>query len=138
MESIHFDFHSKDIPVPPNSIYISMLVSMILSVCTRVRWKLAHFKHPEWKNDKNNFGFKTPSSPPPDDDLTMFEDLMLDIPNRIKFRNPFNPYQKKLRSDIAIIKRQEQVIVNADKTRNYYLMKTEDPPVVILYDDIII
>ena len=104
MESISLDFHNKDIPIPTNTIYISMLVSMILSVCTRVRWKLAHYKHPEWKNNKENFGFKTPNSPPRDDDLKAFEDMMFDIPNRIKFRDPRNAYQKSLRLMSQILK----------------------------------
>ena len=126
MESIFFDFHNKDIPTPPNSIYISMLVSMILSVCTRVRWKLAHYKHPEWKNNNNNYGFKTPKSPPRDDDLKVFEDMMFDIPNRIRFKNPNNAYQTKLKKDVHNINRQNKVIVMADKTRNTYLCEPAD------------
>ena len=126
MENIFFDFHNKDIPTPPNSIYISMLVSMILSVCTRVRWKLAHYKHPEWKNNNNNYGFKTPKSPPRDDDLKVFEDMMFDIPNRIRFKNPNNAYQTKLKTDVHNIKRQKKVIVMADKTRNTYLCEPAD------------
>ena len=126
MESIHFDFHSKYTPVPPNSIYISMLVSMILSVCTRVRWKLAHYKHPEWRSNKETYGFKTPNSAPRDDDLKLFADLMFDIPNRIRFKNPNNAYQNKLKTDVLNIKRQNKVIVMADKTRNTYLCEPED------------
>ena len=76
MEEINFDFHTKEIPTPLNHIYMSMLVSMILSLCTRVRWKLAHYKHPEWKNTKNNYGFKTANQPPPDDELKLFEELI--------------------------------------------------------------
>ena len=126
MDRIYLDFCGKDIPVPPNNVYMTVLVTMILSVCTRVRWKLGHFKHPEWKSNKNNFGFKTPSAPPQDNDLKLFETLMLDIPNRIKFKDPFNAYQKKLKNDIATIKKQDKVIVKADKTRNNYLFKPED------------
>ena len=103
-----------------------MLVSMILSVCTRVRWKLAHYKHPEWKNNKENFGFKTPNSPPRDDDLKAFENMMFDIPNRIKFRDPRNAYQNKLKKDVSKIKGQEKLVVMSDKTRNAYLCKSED------------
>ena len=126
MDRIYLDFCGKDIPVPPNNVYMTMMITMILSVCTRVRWKLAHFKHPEWKNNKNNYGFKTPAAPPHDNDLNVFEEMMLDIPNRIKFKNPYNAYQKKLKSDITNIKKQDKVIVSADKTRNSYLFKPED------------
>ena len=123
MEQIHFDFNEKDIPYPTNGIYTSMLVSMILTVITRVRWKLAMYKNPDWRNNKETFGFRTTKPPPKDDDLIVFEDLMLDIPNRIRFSNPNNAYQKKLRKDIDLIKSQSNVIVKSDKTRNYYLVE---------------
>ena len=103
-----------------------MLVSTILTVMTRVRWKLAMYKNPNWRNDKETFGFRTNKSPPKDDDLDTFENLMLDIPNRIRFTNPNNAYQKKLRDDIQLIRRQNKVIVKSDKTRNYYLVEPED------------
>ena len=105
---------------------MSVLVSMILSLCTRVRWKLAHFKHPEWRSTNKNYGFKTPNQPPPDDDLKLFEEMMLDIPNRIKFKDPRNAYQKELKKKVAKINQQDRIIARADKTRNNYLIKTED------------
>ena len=126
MEQIYFNFNEKDIPYPTNDIFITMLVSTILTVMTRVRWKLAMYKNPNWRNDKETFGFRTNKSPPKDDDLDTFENLMLDIPNRIRFTNPNNAYQKKLRDDIQLIRRQNKVIVKSDKTRNYYLVEPED------------
>ena len=126
MDGIDFDFHMKDIPVAPNNIYVTLLVSTILSVCTRVRWKLGHFKHPEWKNAKNNYGFSTPASPPQDKDLDAFEEMMLNIPSRIKFKDPRSAYQSKLKKNIQDINRTDKIIIMADKTRNNYLASPEN------------
>ena len=52
--------------------------------------------------------------------------MMLDIPNKIKFRNPSNAFQKNLKEQTRNIKKQDKLIVKADKTRNYYLLKPED------------
>ena len=117
MEQIYFNFNEKDIPYPTNDIFITMLVSTILTVMTRVRWKLAMYKNPNWTNGKETFGFRTNKSPPKDDDLDTFENLMLDIPNRIRFINPNNVYQKKLKDDIQLIRRQNKVIVKSDKNQ---------------------
>ena len=126
MEQITFQFNEKDIPCPSNGIYLSMLVSMILTLSARVRWKLAMFKNPEWNSSKETYGFKTTNPAPRDDDLKLFEELMLDIPNKIKFHNPNNAYQKVLKEDIKRINRQNKVIVKSDKTKNYYLVEPDE------------
>ena len=67
-----------------------------------------------------------PTTPPYMAELKPFEDDMVDMIKYVEMKHSDNPLQKQMREDIRKIKNITEVIVQADKTANLYLIKTED------------
>ena len=54
-----------------------------------------------------------------------FEGGLTSIIEKIKFRKVNNTFQQKLRKDITKIKNDNHLLIPADKTNNYYKLKSE-------------
>ena len=113
MNVFNIPYSGKVVPVPGFQEYKRILLRQTLRLLTAVRWKLFHFKNPANAARKETFGFRTPKPAPPDPDLKKFEELMLELSSRI---------QTELRAKVAEINNCPDVIVSADKTRNFYRM----------------
>ena len=85
-----------------------------------MRWKAYHFLHPTTETTKTSFGFKTTKTPPTINELKDFEDRMLDLIQNIEFRNATSDFQKKLSRDVKDIKKDNDLLIAADKTTNFY------------------
>ena len=75
--------------------------------------------------NKETFGFKTTTSPPPVAELHDFEKRMLSFVQNIEFQPTNSTFQNKLQQDIRKIKKGNELFVPADKTTNFYRVKPE-------------
>ena len=104
MNPFYLPFSRKSIPIPSKSEYNSIFLRQSLSFLSNVRWKEFHFKNPGVSRRKATFGFKSPHAAPPDPDLKLFEELILNIPNRIKFKPVSNKFQSELAAKVREIR----------------------------------
>lgn len=127
MEKLLIDHSLKDIPIPSNHAYILKLTEKIEDVIARIRWKTYFFLNGESNTkEKNNYGFKSQKTPPRNKLLENFEQDLLDIINKIKFRRITDNFQKKLADEVKEIKNSKQILVRADKTTNIYKIDPTD------------
>jgi len=95
-----------------------------------MRWKAFFFlnKNSDDTTTKETYGFKLKRSPPHVKELNDFEDCMLDMIQRVEFKNNShsNNLQKRLSKDVKEIREETSVFVKADKTTNYYKTETKD------------
>ena len=88
---------------------------------TRVRWRAFHILYPSNREQKKTYGFNTTNPPPILPELSLFEEKMFNLIQKIQFHKKGNPLQTKLKQDIRNMKQEPRVIVPADKTSNFYL-----------------
>ena len=93
-----------------------------------MRWRAFFFLNPNAKHDqKDNYGFNTRNTPPTIPQLVNFERKMKALISNIRFRRYKCQFQRQMQKDIRQhIKLSRQLLVPADKTTNYYKMKTRD------------
>ena len=91
-----------------------------------MRWKEYYFLKPQESSTKDTYGFKSKNSRPKINELTPFEEGMLDLIRNIKFKdNTKSTFQRKLDADIKnTIKKPNSLLIPADKTTNYFEMNT--------------
>ena len=65
------------------------------------------------------------SSPPCVEEPIDFENDMMYMVRNIEFRNAINSFQTKLSSDIKRMKTNNNLLIQADKSRNIYLMSKD-------------
>ena len=126
----------KNIPIPTDEKdqeYNKKALSQMEHFLRRMRWRAIYYqKYIEKQNNPNDdldetfdedfetYGFKSELKPPPVPDLADFEKACWDLIKNIEFKKVSNKFQKELISDLNRIKREEKVIVSADKTNNQY------------------
>ena len=124
--SLHINYSLKNIPMVSKFHYQKMLTAKTELLLGRMRWKMFWSKQEQSKKkDFQSYGFKTPHYPPFMKELQPFEDDMVEMIKQVEMRNTSNPLQNQMREDIKKIKITPEVIVQADKTANLYLMKPE-------------
>ena len=77
-------------------------------------------------NDKETFGLNTSNAPPIVKELKSLQDGLVDMAKNIKFKRKNNQFQNKLRADLNNIRKDKNIYVAADKTRNFYKMSKEN------------
>ena len=134
----------KNIPVPSQSTYLKCLVDKVESFIKRLRWKVFWYEKKlqdggvereeedrginDGENDEqeeelfNNFGFKSPRTPPQSVYLQAFEADMFKMINEVEFDNKPNHFQRTLKSDVNEIKSRSMMTIPADKSPNLYEM----------------
>ena len=126
MEKLNINYSLKNIPCPNKKSYIKSLICKTEDFLKRLRWKAYFFdkKDEIEKNErKNNYGFKTPHTPPSNKDISKFEADLIDLIGKIEYKQPNSSFQNKLEKDIETLKKSQKVIVEADKTNNIYLVE---------------
>ena len=107
-------------------MYLRCLIEKTQSFLQHLRWKAPHFLHlTDSSTQKERFGFKTTTSPPPITELHDFEERMLSLVQNIEFQPGNSAFQNKLHQDIRKIKKDNILFVPANKTTNFYRMKPE-------------
>ena len=99
----------------------------------RLRWRV-HFHLQEKDNETssdsdsdspplNHYGFPSPNSPPIIPELAGFEADLWQLVDSVSFTDTKSNFQKQLLYDAKNIRRSTDIVIPADKTRNYYEVK---------------
>ena len=124
--SLPINYSLKNIPNVTKFHYQKLLTAKTELLLSRMRWKLFWTKQEQQKkNGFQTFGFKTPHVPPFQLELKNFEVEMVEMIKGVEMRNTSNHLQERMKEDIRKIKKIPEVIVQADKTSNLYLIKHE-------------
>lgn len=127
MEQVKFEYSEKNIPTASFNRYLKCLLEKTEQFLKSMRWKAFFFLNPNIKEQsKDTFGFKTKKSPPVIDELKHFEDQMLRMVKNVKFEDKSNKFQKQMEKDISSFTNNEELLIKADKTTNYYKMKKSE------------
>ena len=105
--------------------YLTLFVNQVHSFMGRLRWRAWHILNPSNAVEKETFGFKTQAAPPSNiEELKEFENNLLNLTSKIKFRKKTNSFQSKLRADIRSLNQEPKLIISADKTSNFYKVES--------------
>ena len=116
----------KTIPEPNKKEYLLRFTEATEKLGNRMLWRICHAKNPAKKDSINTYGFRTPNSPPMDDDLKPFFNDLFGLIPMIKFRPVNNKYQHEVKKDVNRIRNYEDILVKADKTENIYQVPAQD------------
>ncbi|MCP4055115.1 MAG: hypothetical protein GY739_19150 [Mesoflavibacter sp.] len=86
---------------------------------TNLRWTKYH-KNNNNDNSKETYKFKSTNPPPPDKELTDFEEDLYKLAKEIEFRPVRNEFQNNLSEQIKKIHASKDIIVKGDKSRNLF------------------
>ena len=121
---VSLGYSLKNIPIPPNELYMKRLIEMSESVMKRMRWRaffyLGNEDEGDEQEDRKHYGFNSRRCPPQIDELKSFEDDMVKLIGNVQFRRPHDSFQRALQKDTTFIKGSQDIFVPADKTRNLY------------------
>ena len=134
-----FDYSMKNIPIPSKDSYLKRLIHQTETFITNLRWRVLFFlrENGDESSDsdsdhstdinptKETYGFKSSNAPPPIKEIAYFEQQLWNLVDSVQFNDHKNHFQKKLSNDINKITKMRNVLVPADKTRNWYETKTE-------------
>ena len=105
-----------------------------------MRWKAFYFLNSDSDSESDvsssnsessdipseKYGLKSKRTPPVIDELTSFENDLLDMVDNIEFQQVNDDFQYTLKQDVKNIASSDKLLVKADKTRNMYEMKVTD------------
>ena len=117
----------KNIGEPSRMEYQTLFLNQLNSFMARIRWRAWHILNPSSKDVKETYGFNTTKAPPSDiAELKLFEENMIKLASKLKFKKRTNGFQMKLKEDIRSLKEEPKLIIAADKTRNFYKTEVAD------------
>ena len=129
MEKINFGYSLKNIPIPAKQGYVKSFIDKTGKFLKRIRWKAYFFDNPADPNTERpqTFGFPSEKTPPPNKDLTAFENEMYNMIKNIHYsESRRSAMQSKFGSDIKNMKQSNDLYVSADKTTNLYKMSKDE------------
>ena len=87
-----------------------------------ISWRAWHFLNPsENPTSKETFGFNTSKCAPSVPELKTFQENLKHLTENLEFKeNIHNNFQHQLRRDLKNINSENQMIVPADKSTNFY------------------
>ena len=131
-----FDYILKNCSIPNPESYKKCLIYRTEHFIRRLGWRVLFFL--QKKNDEssdsdsdsdtpptNYYGFPSPISPPVVPELASFETDLWRLVDSVNFTDHRSNFQKRLLFDLRNIKKCKNIVVPADKTRNYYEVKPE-------------
>ena len=139
MDTKDIDYSLKNIPVPTQSTYLKCLIDKTEHFIKRLRWAAFWFERKRHSANKNidenaaeneeeevfeNYGFKTPRTPPQNQYLKAFD--VYNLIQKVEFDNRRNHFQTRLRNDVREIKSGNKITVSADKSPNLYEVTVEN------------
>ena len=138
LKTFNIEGSLKNIPTPSRTGYIARLTEMTESVIKRMRWKAFFYLRGEEANlqpTEEKYGFKARKCPPQVEEMRAFEEDMAKMIETISFRKVSNTFQDKLKRDVERVKKSNDVLVQADKTRNIYAV-SKDQYSKLLHDNV--
>ena len=100
-----------------------------------MRWIAHFFLNGQSKYERNNFGLKSKESPPFVKEMKGFEEDLVLMVERLRFREVNDPFLTKIDNDLRKVNPSSNMYIFADKTRNLY-ETTPDQYDKILKDNI--
>ena len=76
--------------------------------------------------NKETYGFNSLKPPPRVPQLDGFKDKLHDLVQKLEFRKSTNNLQKKMKKELKKIKRENKLIIKADKSNKFYKMDVRD------------
>lgn len=125
MNPFNIKYSLKNIPLPSRQQYQRLLVDKIEQFITNLRWTKYH-KNSNNDNSKETYKFKSTNPPPPDKELTDFEEDLYKLAKEIEFRPVRNEFQNNLSEQIKKIHASKDIIVKGDKSRNLYSIPVQE------------
>ena len=118
MNCKYYNYLVKNIQLPSEKLYQTILIEKVELVTKRMRWKV----HPYGNSELNasyllNHIFQSMKYPPQHRDLMQFENHLLELIS-VKFRNVKNKFLDQLHKVVSSIKKSKNVFIFVDKTRN--------------------
>ena len=127
MERVNFDYSMKNIPLPNHSEYTKRLIEKTESVIKRMRWRAFFFLNPDKRSKEiETYGFNSRKTPPQLEQMTQFEDSLLQMIDNIQFRDNKCQFQSNLRKNVKEIRQSNHMYIPADKTNNYYKLEKHE------------
>ena len=127
MDRISFDYSTKNIPSASKQFYLKCLIQKTEKLIKNMRWRaFFYLNKPTKRNKKETFGFKSTRTPPVIEEMKVFESKMTQMIQNIEFTSYMNDFQKKLMKDVKKTTNTTDLIIKADKTTNFYRMKTTE------------
>ena len=127
MEQTNFGYSMKNINIPGTKEYLLNLTHSANRFIHNLRWRVHFHLNPTDKpQTKQTYGFKSLKTAPPVKGLEEFEDGLVDLIKSIKTKQVTTDFQDKLKTDTSKIKKETKVIIQADKTTNFYKMTSDD------------
>ena len=128
MEQTNFGYSMKNINIPSTKEYLLNLTHSVSRFTNNLRWRVLFHLEPADKphNQKQTYGFKSLKPAPPVKCLEEFEEGLVELIRNIKTRQVRTEFQDKLKEDTDKIKKETKVIIQADKTTNFYKMTGEN------------
>ena len=127
MDQVNLGYTTNNISIPSKKDYLQRLIESTDKFIRSIRWRTFFFLNPNaTKNDKKTFGFSSTKTPPTLQELKEFEDGLLDLVQNIEFRSTENSFQKQLSKDVEDIKKDDKLLVSADKTTNFYKLNSDE------------
>ena len=125
---MQFNYSMKNIPMSSTvQAYMKKMLNQGENFLRRANWAafFAMNKHIT-QSTLETFGFKNPNAPPFVKEFEEFKKAFLEMIRNIKFTHTGNDFQTQLKSDTFKIKHTPEIIVPADKTRNWYKVPIGD------------
>ena len=127
MDRLHFDYSMKNVPLPSEKQFELEFLNSIHIFSKKTKWRALKYFNPElFKNNKETYSLKSSKRPPNVKELKFFHDGLCELAKNLKFRKFRNNFHNKLKRDLKQIENNDNVIIAADKTRNYYESSKED------------
>ena len=127
MEKVSFQYSIKNIPSSSRDIYNLRLIEQTEKFLKRLRWKAFFYLNPKIKvHQHENFGFKSKRTPPCINEIKEFENELIQLMHNIEFKNVHNVFQNQLKTDLIKIRKDDNSLIKADKTTNFYKLSSKD------------
>ena len=132
LTKVSIPFSKKNVPEPPRKEYFKKTHNAVSKLVSNMSWEVYQQQNKEKLKDKekiDHFGFKSTYAPPPESAsvLQPFLKELMDLFKNLDFReSTVSKFQNNLNEWISENTKSKEVLVAADKTRNFYSMKATD------------
>ena len=127
MDQVDFGYSMKNISIPSRKEYILRLTHSVSKFMNNLRWRAYFYLEPNERepSKKETFGFKSLKPAPHVEQLDAFGEKMIELIAKVETKKVKNDFQEKLKEDSEKIKKDEKLLIPADKTVNFYKMDKE-------------
>ena len=117
---LQFNYSTKNIPIASRDEYSYQLIHSVEKFVSNLRWRVKKHNDPNDWDQSEKFGFPSLKHPGAEQDLKQLELRLKALVRNVEFRNFTNQFQDKLKEDVRMIRNAPKLIIEADKTTNFY------------------